>query len=343
LSRSLSTFQAIILGGVVLAGLTLGIVGLFAIGSRHWPWNEPFLIRTSFPKVAGVEAGTRVRVQGVEAGEVESLNFSEQPGGHVVLRLRLDKKLRGRIRSDATAQIVGEGLVGGKTIEIDPGAAAEPLADDGLIASRPTPELTEVLAHVNAALKDIKDGEGTLGKLVRDPAAHAALLELLQQSRDTMRTIQQDAEAIKKLPLVRGYVKDATALLVRSDCERNRQVFAEAELFEPGRAVLTAQGKKRLDDLGPWLGGLKHKGSEVVVVAYADPKGERSTHFQALTQQQSDAVCTYLKDQHAVQKMGWFSSRKVTSLGMGTYAPPAPEKDQLPAARVEVVVFVPQV
>jgi hypothetical protein len=53
-------------------------------------------------------------------------------------------------------------------------------------------------------------------------------------------------------------------------------------------------------------------------------------------------VCVYLKEQHAIQKMGWFSSRKVTSLGMGTNPPPEPEKEQLPPARVEVVVFVPQ-
>ena len=342
MSRSLSPLQAILLGCAVLTGLALGIVGLFAIGSRHWPWNEPFVVRTSFPRISGVERGTRVRVQGVDAGEVESVDFADEPDGHVVVTLRLDKRMRGLLRADATAQIVGEGLVGGKFIEVDRGRAAEPLAEFALVASRPTPELTEVLAQVTTTLKDIKDGQGTLGKLAQDPAAYTALLELLQQGHDTMRTIQQDAEAIKKLPLVRGYVEDATALLVRPDCERNRQVFADSELFEPGRAVLTAQGKKRLDDLAPWLAGLKHKGSEVVVVTYADPKDGRGAHVQALTRQQSDAVCAYLKDQHAIQKMGWFSSRKVTSLGMGAYPPPAPEKERLPAARVEVVVFVPQ-
>jgi phospholipid/cholesterol/gamma-HCH transport system substrate-binding protein len=341
-SRSLSTFQAVLLGGVVVLGLALGLIGLFAIGSRNWPWNEPYHLRAGFARVAGIEPGTRVRVQGVDAGEVESIEFPEQPGGPILLRLRLDRKLRGLIRSDATAQILGEGLVGGKTIEIDPGQAAAPLADDSLLASKPTPELTDVLAQVNSALRDIKDSQGTFGKLVRDPEAYAALVSLLQQSHDTMRTIQQDADAIKRLPLLRGYVEDATALLVRPDCERNRQVFAEAELFEPGRAVLTAQGKQRLDELAPWLAGLKHKGSEVVVVAYADPKGERGSHVQALTRQQSDAICNYLKDHHAVQKTGWFSSRKVTSLGMGTCPPPAPEKEPLPPARVEVVVFVPQ-
>src|SRR5262245_25388235 len=84
-SRSLSTLQAMVLGGFVLMGLALGIVGLFTVGSRHWPWNEPFVVRTSFAKVAGVDTGTRVRVQGVDAGEVESVEFPEPPGGDVQL------------------------------------------------------------------------------------------------------------------------------------------------------------------------------------------------------------------------------------------------------------------
>jgi hypothetical protein len=62
-----------------------------------------------------------------------------------------------------------------------------------------------------------------------------------------------------------------------------------------------------------------------------------------LTQQQSEAVCEYLKKQHAIQKMGWFTSRKVTPLGQGVNPPPTPERDPLPPARIEVIVYVPQV
>ena len=57
---------------------------------------------------------------------------------------------------------------------------------------------------------------------------------------------------------------------MRPDHERNRRVFAENDLFEPGRAVLTAEGKEKLDELAPWLDGLKHKGSEWWSSAYAD-------------------------------------------------------------------------
>jgi phospholipid/cholesterol/gamma-HCH transport system substrate-binding protein len=165
----------------------------------------------------------------------------------------------------------------------------------------------------------------------------------LTQGKGTLTSIQQDADALKRLPIVNRYVEDPTALLLRANCERPRQYFAEEDLFEPGRAVLTAQGRQRLDSLAPWLEGMKHKGSEVVIVAYADASGPLAgSAAQALTRNQSEAVCDYLLKQHAVQKMGWFSSRKVTPLGMGIQPPPAPEPFPLPPARVEVQVFIPQ-
>src|SRR5439155_18111205 len=181
--------------------------------------------------------------------------------GDVMLRLRLKGHVRHLVRADATVQIMSEGMVGGKVVEISPGsAAAEPAADNAILASRPATELTDVLGQVSHTLQGIKDGEGTLGKLTKDPEAYEALLGLLKQSRDTMASAQQGTDAIKRLPVVRSYVEDPQDLLVRPGSERNRQVFSESDLFEPGRATLTAQGRHRLDDLAPWLSGLRHKG-----------------------------------------------------------------------------------
>src|SRR5262249_39793708 len=172
------------------------------------------------------------------------------PSGEVMLRLRLDGKLRRLVRADASAQIVAEGMVGGKVVEIHPGSdAAEPVADNALIAARPSAELTDMLRQVGSTLKGIGSGEGSLGKLVKDDQAYQELVKLLRQGRGTMASLQQNADAIKGMPLVRGYVKDPVRELVRPDCERNRQWYHEAELFEPGHAVLTSQGRKRLDEL----------------------------------------------------------------------------------------------
>jgi len=343
-SRSLSRFQAVLLGLIVLSGLTLGTVGLFAVGSRQWLWSDTFHVRVGFPQVRGIEVGTRVRVKGMDAGEVAEVQVPTTPSDPVLLRLRLDSKVRHLIRADASAQIVGEGMVGSRVIEIVPGSAkADPVADNAIIASKSTPELADVLNQVDGVLHDIRNSEGTLGKLLKDDSAYRELVQMMRQGRGTLSSIQQDADALKKMPIVRSYVRgDPHELLVRPDCERNRQTFAEAELFEPGFATLTGQGRQKLDRLVPWLEGLKHKGSEVVVASYADGKLEPQL-AQTLSQKQSEAVCTYLKDHHAVQKMGWFSkSRKVTPLGLGVDPPPVADKDQVPAPRIEVLVFVPR-
>jgi len=338
-SRSLSPWQATLLGLAVVLGLGLAVLGLFTIGSQQWLWSKTFYLRVGFARIKGVEPGTRVRVLGRDAGEVDAVLLPDSPSGQVTLVLRIDGSVKPLLRADAVAQIVPEGMIGGKVVEIHPGSdAADPIQDNASIASRPSTELADLLAQVNSTLGVLGRGEGTLGKLVKNEDAYDELVHLLRQSRGTMSSLKQNSDALKGLPLVRNYVQDPAKELIRPDCERNVKWFREADLFEPGRAVLTAQGKQKLDELAPWLEGLKHKGSEVVLVSYAQP-GQDSDQARILTQKQSEAVRDYLTTQHAVQKMGWFSRRKVTALGCGT--DPAPTKDGLPVPRVEVVIFVP--
>jgi phospholipid/cholesterol/gamma-HCH transport system substrate-binding protein len=346
-SRTLSRLQALVLGLIVLVGIALAVMGLFAVGSRGWFGKDPLHVRVGFREIRGVEVGTRVRIQGIDAGEVANILPPDSPDGPVVLRLALKSEYRRLVRASSTVQIVSEGMLGGKVLEIHrgqlkPGQNDEPAAEDALLESESNTELADVLGQVKETLEGIRNGDGTLGKLARDPQAYYALLELIRQGRDTITSIGQGAEAVKQMPLVRDYVEDAATLLVRPNCERNRQCFAEADLFEPGRAVLTTQGRERLDQVAPWLEGMKHKGSEVVIVAYADPHKSSPKLARTLTRQQSEAVCDYLKRQHSIQKMGWFSSRKVVALGQGVNPPPAPERDPLPPSRIEVLVFVPQ-
>jgi phospholipid/cholesterol/gamma-HCH transport system substrate-binding protein len=343
MSRSLSRFQASLLALIVLSGLALAGTGLFAIGKRQWLWSDTFHVHAGFQQIRGVEAGTRVRIQGIQAGEVEKIEPPAEPGGEVILHLRLDGRLRGLIRRDATVQIVSEGMIGGKVVELNPGtAAADPVEDHAKLASRSTAELTDVLAQMNNALDGLREGQGTVAKLLKDPEAYDRVLAVLQQTQQTLASFQQDADALKKLPVVRSYVEDPQALLIRPNCERVRQCYAATDLFESGRAVLTEDGRRRLDEIGPWLSSIKSKGSEIVVVAYADARIATPAVAHMVTRQQSEAVCDYLKGHHKVQKIGWFSSRNVIPLGLGTQSPPLPETEALPADRVEVQVFVPQ-
>jgi phospholipid/cholesterol/gamma-HCH transport system substrate-binding protein len=342
-TRSLSFRQAVLLGLTILAGAGLGAAGLFLVGSRGWFGEDALHVRAGFADVRGVEVGTRVRIQGIDAGEVVAVTPPANADGQVILRLRLKGEYRHLVRASSTVQIVSEGMLGAKVLEIHRKPGPSPLArEDQLLESERSTELADVLQDVRQTLEGIRDGDGTLGKLARDPTLYRALLDTVHQGKETLASAQRTTDAVKRLPLVGGYIEDPEGLLIRPRFERNRQFFAEHELFEPGRAVLTAQGRGRLDALAPWLEGLKHDGSEVVVVSYADPDKATGRLSRQVTGKQSEAVVEYLEENHKVQKLGWFSSRKVIPLGMGDRPPPRPEKEPLPPARVEVLVFVPQ-
>lgn len=337
MSRSLSRGQAIVLAMVVCLGLGLGGVGLFAVGSQQWLWSPTFHIQVGFPNVRGVEEGTRVRVQGKDVGEVVAVQLPDEPGKDVMLKLRLGSQFRGRIRTDATAQILSEGMLGGRVVEIDPGRAATPVADGAVIASRPTVELAEVMNQVGTVLQSLDKEKGKVGELFQNSN------QLLRQGQDTMASIQDLTEGVKRAPVIRNYVEDPPGLLYRPNCERSRRVFAAADLFEPGRAVLTGEGRQRLDELTAWLNGLtRHEGAEVVVAAFADPHGPDPAQAKMLTRQQSEAVCAHLKENGAIYKRFGLMARKVTPLGLGAHPSPVQEPEPLPPARIEVLVFVPQ-
>ena len=343
MSRSLSRGQAVVLGIVMCLGVALSGYALFAIGGRTWSRKDSFHVRAGFRDVRGVEVGTRVRVQGVDAGEVVAVLPPEKPGDNVILRLRLRSDLRPLVRTDASVQVVSEGMIGGKVVDITPGMSksaakgvvSDPVADDALLVSTPAPDLNDVLSQVTKTLESVRDGQGVLGSEV---------VKALQQTRSTMSSFQQIGEAGKLMPIVRTYVKDPEKLLVRRKGECTSFVFAESDLFEPGRAVLTAAGKNQLDGkIDDMHGLLRHDNADMVVLAMADPRSPaESSVLKNITQQQSEAVSDYFKKQK-VQKATWVTSRKVTPLGIGADAIPGEEPDsKLPSARVEVRVFVPQ-
>jgi hypothetical protein len=335
-----------------MAGLGLGAWGLFQVGERQRLWSDRFTLSVGFPRVQGVDVGTPVRVRGLEAGVVAAVELppAERPDEPLTLRLHLERRFQPLVFADATACIRQEGMIGAKVVEIEPGHPDRgPAADGAPIGATVAPELADLLKQTQSLLTEVRDGQGTLGKLLKDDRAYTELVATLQQTRKLMETsqaaavsIKQDADAVKRLPIIRRYVEDPTALLVRPAHARHRQYLPSEALFEPGRAVLTEEGRQRLTELAGWLNGLKVKGSEVVVASYADPKTEPSpAAAYALTLKQSEVVCAYLKDTHSVHKVSTFRRRDVKPLGLGTDPPPVPEPD-LPPARVEVLLFIPQ-
>jgi len=106
--RQIGQLRAFANAGFALAILALGGYGLYQVAGRQWRVQPTFHVRTRFATSSGVEAGHRVRLQGMDAGVVERVVAPGQPGESVELVLRLDERLRHLVRSDAVARILAE-------------------------------------------------------------------------------------------------------------------------------------------------------------------------------------------------------------------------------------------
>ena len=421
MARQLSRPQAIWLGGWVVVALGLGSAALFVLSDRAGWGNGAFHVHAGFPDINGAMPGTRVRIQGMDAGEVEAVLPPETPGELVKLRLRVAGKYRHLVREDARVQIASDSLLAGKVVRILPGSAQAAAIDDGgelradikpdlidgvaqaaiklntlltevdgaMQAFRKSEgsvtqdlvtvtkklnvvltkadaaldgidkgegtlgkllknetlynELTETLQQVKGAIGDVRSPEGTLGKLVKTNEAYAEAMASLKDVRQMVNSVKQNSDAIKALPVVRSYIVDPAKELVRPDCKRTRKWYAESDLFEPGKAVLTAGGKKRLGEAAAWLNQQKDNGAEIVVASFAEPT-QKADFAQTVTQKQSEVVIEYLRSQHQVHRTGWWwwSTRPIRGIGCGNQPTPMPETEKLPAARIELIVFVPQ-
>lgn len=393
MSQSLTRWQSVVLGLVVLAAVGLGGFGAARIAERQGLWGDTFEVAVGFPEAHDVTPGTPVRVRGVEAGKVLAIDYppDDTPGAEVTLRLELNTKYARRLYADASAQIFSSGLLGSKVIALHPGTpekgplesgrvrgvrpfsideAAAELRDTAKEVKELVKQASATAAEANALVQEVRQSNGTLAKLLKDDDLYRDLKDVAAQSRgllqrasgavgkvegqmddlkgfvtdgrETLRSVRQGTDAIGRLPIIRGYVEDAAALLVRPAHKRDRFYYNTADLFAGQTAILSDGGRHHLNGVADWLRGVRNDKADLVVAGFCDPNDRDQTPASAmeLTKKQAEAVVEYLKGQ-GVHKLGWTTRRKMTAIGLGMNPSPVVEKEPLPPSHVQVLLFTP--
>lgn len=231
MARALSPRQAFLLGLVLLLGLALGAAALFTIGTRHWLGNNAFHVAVGFDDIGGVEVGTRVRIQGIDAGEVVAIEPPTKAGQPVQLRLCLAGGLRHLVAEDARVQITSEGMLSGKVVRLMPGRSTKIVADGGQLTPHSEPSVMEGLAQasrkldrvldgIDSTLRDLNNGTGPTGKLASDLTQASAKLNVvlaradralgaLEQGQGTLGQLMQNDSLYNELNDTIGQVKGA--------------------------------------------------------------------------------------------------------------------------------------
>jgi phospholipid/cholesterol/gamma-HCH transport system substrate-binding protein len=199
-----------IVGAFVLGGILLFAVGLFLIGDRRMMFADTFEVYAEFAEIAALDNGAKVRVAGMDAGEVENIRVPVGPGGRFRVRMRVREDLHPLIRLDSVATIQNDGLVGNKFVQVESGTEqAAQVPDRGTIQSREPFDIADLMQKmsdtidtVNTMLVDVKrELDGAL----------AAVGDVAGDAQALMNDMGQDVRVI--LASTRRVTGDLTAIV----------------------------------------------------------------------------------------------------------------------------------
>lgn len=229
----------VLVGLFVTAAVALFGAGLFLIGDQHKAFHRHIVFYTNFQSVDGLPKGAKVRVGGMDAGEVQTIQIPSSPEQKFRLKMNVDDSLHGLIREDSVVTVETEGIVGDKYLLIHHGTEHAPLAPaDSTLQSKEPFEITKLLEqaqgimtqagttlnglqgtmtdlnrhldttldtatgtmkNVNSVVLDVRNGKGAAGLLLEDKATAADVRQSLANVRQTTEKLDDSSTRVDNL------------------------------------------------------------------------------------------------------------------------------------------------
>ena len=202
-TRSLA-WSELKIGVLTVVALFIAALTVFLLtGDRGFFWQR-YNLKTQFVDVAGLKAGSPVRLAGIEVGTVKSVDLVVDK---VDVTFEVHKSYRPRITDRSTATLGSVSLLGEYAVDIKPASTGTPIPEWGYVqTSPPAPQLADVTQNVNqgvqkisALLDDVRAGRGTVGKLMTDEQLYAEMHRFVATASDVTRGIRQGRGSVGRL------------------------------------------------------------------------------------------------------------------------------------------------
>jgi phospholipid/cholesterol/gamma-HCH transport system substrate-binding protein len=208
--------RSITVGVFVATGVSLFALGIFLIGNQHKAFARHFDVYTEFADLDGIAKGTKVRVAGMDAGEVVDIGVPDRPRAKFRLKLSIEQRLHVLVRTDSVVTIATEGVVGDKFLLVHQGGQQNSEAASlTTLPSKEPLDLADLMEKSAGMLKDVngmmkqaggklngaldaitttvnnaddvvvglKEGKGPAGMLLRDEDAAERLRQTVENAR----------------------------------------------------------------------------------------------------------------------------------------------------------------
>src|SRR5271170_6943179 len=118
--RKQLTWTELRVGVFVLFGLAVMAAAIFYV-TGGGTFGPKYRLTAYLPEVEGLKVGAPVALSGFEIGTVETIKLNPKPSDrlhNIEVNMRIDKRYQDSVRTDSTASLVTQGLLGDRYVTI---------------------------------------------------------------------------------------------------------------------------------------------------------------------------------------------------------------------------------
>jgi phospholipid/cholesterol/gamma-HCH transport system substrate-binding protein len=201
---------------VLVASITLAIL-IFLMSGSSGPFSSRLYLKAYFQSTAGLRVGAPVTVQGVNIGNVKSVEVVKDPPDKlkpVLITMKVNRDYAFEIKKDSIAKLATAGVLGELFVDIISNDAKGAQAENGdVLKSQAATAMDDVIAagqgtlanmdvllkRMDRILTTVENGEGSVGKVLKDPALFNRANDILAQMQQIVTQINSGKGSIGKL------------------------------------------------------------------------------------------------------------------------------------------------
>jgi phospholipid/cholesterol/gamma-HCH transport system substrate-binding protein len=202
-------------GITVLIGLIVFFFFVIIVGTQEETFTSTYRLKMFVTNINGLAENSMVTLGGLKIGLVKKMDFSMAEGRKgIIVTVEVERKYRNLITNNSDASIQTIGVLGDKYVDITIGKEGEKPLDEGdFLHVKPSFDLAETadelkntlkdfsstLAEVKVILDTIKEGKGSLGKLITSNDLYYRLSSVLSSMDHIVGAVQQKRGTLGKV------------------------------------------------------------------------------------------------------------------------------------------------
>jgi phospholipid/cholesterol/gamma-HCH transport system substrate-binding protein len=199
---------------VIIASIVLAVL-IFLMSGTSGPFTRRMTFYSYFQSTQGLRVGAPVTLEGVTIGNVKRIKLVEgRQLDPVEVTMKVDPDFGFRIRKDSTAALATAGVLGELFVDISSkGAKGQQAKNGDILVSAEATQIEDVvkagqgtlqnmdvlLKRMDRILAGVENGEGSVGKILKDPELYNRANNLLSQMQDMLDSVNKGRGSIGKL------------------------------------------------------------------------------------------------------------------------------------------------